>query len=169
VVSSLQVFWLTYYIISRSFWTGCLEQELQMVQLSATRCSCIVILWVSLVSFAAITLCVTSQWVFVVYFVIDSVQKLLDTPSYSHLLHVLHVLSVQSSWFNHPNNIWQNVHVMQLLILQWSPTSHHFLLLRSKKSTDNLQHRVWKTWWKYLRMRLSRLGYLHCQVDIPLV
>jgi uncharacterized protein HemY len=41
------------------------------------------------VSFAAITLCVASQRVFVVvvvvvvYFVIDSVRKLLDTPSYS--------------------------------------------------------------------------------------
>jgi hypothetical protein len=36
------------------------------------------------VSFAAITLCVASQRVFivVVYFVIDCVRKLLDTPSY---------------------------------------------------------------------------------------
>jgi hypothetical protein len=36
------------------------------------------------VNFAAITLCVDSQRVFivVVYFVIDSVRKLLDTPSY---------------------------------------------------------------------------------------
>jgi hypothetical protein len=35
------------------------------------------------VSFAAITLCVASQRVFiVVYFVIDSVRKLLDTPPY---------------------------------------------------------------------------------------
>jgi hypothetical protein len=38
------------------------------------------------VSFAAITVCVASQQVFiiiiVVYLVIDSVQKLLDTPSY---------------------------------------------------------------------------------------
>jgi hypothetical protein len=38
-------------------------------------------------SFAAITLCVASQRVFivlavVVYFVIDAVRKLLDTPSY---------------------------------------------------------------------------------------
>jgi len=34
--------------------------------------------------FAAITLCVASQLVFLVlvYFVIDSVRKLLDTPSY---------------------------------------------------------------------------------------
>jgi hypothetical protein len=69
--------------VSKSFRTGRLERELQMVQLSATRCGCIAILWVSLVSFAAITLCVASQRVFVVVvcFVIDSVRKLLDTPS----------------------------------------------------------------------------------------
>jgi hypothetical protein len=40
------------------------------------------------VSFAAITLCVASQRVFivvvVVYFVIDSVRKLLDTPLHVH-------------------------------------------------------------------------------------
>jgi hypothetical protein len=37
------------------------------------------------VRFAAITLCVASQRVFivVVYFVIDSVRKLLDTPLYT--------------------------------------------------------------------------------------
>jgi len=51
--------------VTKSFRTGSLERELQMVQLSATRCSCIAILWVSLVSFAAITLCVTSQRVFI--------------------------------------------------------------------------------------------------------
>jgi hypothetical protein len=52
-----------------------------MVQLSATRCSCIAILWVSIVSFAAITLCVASQRVFVVvYFVINSVWKLFIYP-----------------------------------------------------------------------------------------
>jgi hypothetical protein len=62
--------------VFKSFRTGRLERQLQMVQLSATRCSCIAILWVSLVSFA-------SQRVFivVVYFVIDSVRELLDTPS----------------------------------------------------------------------------------------
>jgi hypothetical protein len=39
------------------------------------------------VSFAVITLCVASQRVIivVVYFVIDSVRKLLDTPSYSSI------------------------------------------------------------------------------------
>jgi hypothetical protein len=71
--------------VSKSFRTGRLERKLQIVQLSATRCSCIAILCVSLVSFAAITLCVASERVFIVvslYFVIDSVRKLLDTPSY---------------------------------------------------------------------------------------
>jgi hypothetical protein len=41
-----------------------------MVQLSATRGSCIAILLVSLVSFAAITLCVASQRVFIVVLVV---------------------------------------------------------------------------------------------------
>jgi hypothetical protein len=50
----------------------------------ATRCSCIAILWVSVVSYTAITLCVASQRVFIVYFIIDSVRKLLDTPLYIH-------------------------------------------------------------------------------------
>jgi hypothetical protein len=66
--------------LSKNFRTGRLEREQQMEQLSATRCNCITILLVSLVSFAAITLCVASQRVFivvvvvvvvVVYFVID--------------------------------------------------------------------------------------------------
>jgi hypothetical protein len=53
----------------------------------ATMYSCIAILWVSLVSFAATNLCVASQRVFmfvavVVYFVMDTVRKLLDTASY---------------------------------------------------------------------------------------
>jgi hypothetical protein len=72
-----------YDSVSRSLRTGRLERELQIVQLSATRCSCIAILWVSLVSFAAV-LCVASQRVFIavrIYFVMDSVRKLLDTPS----------------------------------------------------------------------------------------
>jgi len=74
----------TYKGVSKSFRTGRLERELQMIQLSATRCSCIAILWVSLMSFAHITLCVASQRVFVVIddFGIDSVRTLLYTPSY---------------------------------------------------------------------------------------
>jgi hypothetical protein len=60
-----------------------------MVQLSATKCTFIAILWVSPVSFATITLCIASQQVFIVvsvYFVIDLVQKLLDTPLYNELV-----------------------------------------------------------------------------------
>jgi hypothetical protein len=69
--------------VSRSFRSGHLERELHIVKLSATRFSCIAILLVSLVSFVAITLCVASQRVFiVVFFVIDSVRKFLDTSSY---------------------------------------------------------------------------------------
>jgi hypothetical protein len=43
------------YGVPKSFRNGGLERELEMVQISAMRCSCIVILWVSLVGFAAIT------------------------------------------------------------------------------------------------------------------
>jgi hypothetical protein len=77
------VIWFPYEGVTESFRPGRLERELQMVQFSATRCSCIAILLASLVSFAAVTLCVASQRAFivVVYFVIDSVRKLLDTPS----------------------------------------------------------------------------------------
>jgi hypothetical protein len=71
--------------VSKSFRTGRLERELQVLELSATRCSCIDVLWASLVSFAAITLCVASQRVFiVVYFFTDSVRTLLNTPSYTN-------------------------------------------------------------------------------------
>jgi len=57
-----------------------------MLQLSATRRSSIAILRVSQVSFVAMTLRVASQGVFIfvsIYFLIDSVRKLLDTPSYT--------------------------------------------------------------------------------------
>jgi hypothetical protein len=47
--------------LSKSFRTGRLEREMRMVQLSATTRSSIASLWVSLVSFTAITLCVKSR------------------------------------------------------------------------------------------------------------
>jgi hypothetical protein len=78
--------WVLYYEgVSKCFRTGRLARELQMVQLSATTCSCIAISWISLVSCAAITLWRGQQWVIPkvsVHFVIESVRKLLDTPSY---------------------------------------------------------------------------------------
>jgi hypothetical protein len=89
--------------VSKSFWTGHLEWELQMVQLSATGCSFIAILWVSLVSFATITLCVASQWVILkvsIYFVIDSVQGLLDTLLYLSLKKSCHIFPMSDK---HPS------------------------------------------------------------------
>jgi hypothetical protein len=43
-VTNYVYFSLVYVGVTKSFRTGCLERELQMVQLSATRCSCIAIL-----------------------------------------------------------------------------------------------------------------------------
>jgi hypothetical protein len=69
LIHTLRARWIMYWKViimrygdvSKSFLTGRQERKLQMVQLSATRRSYIAILWVSLVSFAAITLCVASQ------------------------------------------------------------------------------------------------------------
>jgi hypothetical protein len=56
-----------------------------MIQHSATRCSCIAILWVSLVSVSAIKLCFGSQRVLIILVVVDyvrdSVRNHLDTLS----------------------------------------------------------------------------------------
>jgi hypothetical protein len=71
-INHIEKIFKIYKGVSKSFRTGRLERELQMVQLCATMCSCIAILWVSLVSSVAITVCVASQRVFVVddvYFV----------------------------------------------------------------------------------------------------
>jgi hypothetical protein len=38
------------------------------------------------VSFGAMALCIASQRVSIVYFVIDSVRKLFDTPSYEYTI-----------------------------------------------------------------------------------
>jgi len=46
-----------YESVSKSFRTGSLERELQMLQFFATRCSYIAILWVSLLGIAVIALC----------------------------------------------------------------------------------------------------------------
>jgi hypothetical protein len=85
MASSHRQQWIIYEGVSKSFRTGRLERELQMVQLCSIRWSCIAIFWVSLVSFVAITLYVASRRVIPkvsFYFIIDSVRKLLHTPSY---------------------------------------------------------------------------------------
>jgi hypothetical protein len=108
--------WLSlrrYEGVSKSFRTGRLGPELQMIQLSAIRCRCIAILWVSLVSFAAITLCVASQRVFVVVVVIS--------------------LSTQSgNFWIHPRIIWRvpcfevlNISIQRKHVCSYVPSEHH--------------------------------------------
>jgi hypothetical protein len=73
---------------------------MHMVQHCATRCSCIAILWVSLVSFAAITLCIGSRRVFIVvfYFVM--------TQSGNFWIHPL----IPNSW-HYPEFVWCSIEV----------------------------------------------------------
>jgi hypothetical protein len=54
------------------------------------------------------------------------------TPSYLAKLHLNIV------WLNYSDYIWQRVQVMKLLIMQSSPTSCHFIPLRSKYSPQHL-------------------------------
>jgi hypothetical protein len=111
-LNNLIIFGETYDGVSKSFRTGRLERELQMVQFSATRFSCIAILWVSLVNFAAITLCIASQRVFivVVYFVIDSVRKVLDAPSYTlQIFSLCSLLQYLATWFLHFSTLASSV------------------------------------------------------------
>jgi hypothetical protein len=73
--------------VSKSFRTGRLQRVLRMVQLSATTRSCIAIMWVSLISFAAIILYVAYQRVITkvsLNFVIDSVRKIVIHPRKPH-------------------------------------------------------------------------------------
>jgi hypothetical protein len=112
--------------VSKSFRTGHLGRELQMIQLSATRCSCIAILWVSLESFAAITHCVAFQRVFIVistYFVIDSVRKLWIQPR------TLSLLDACWYWPQRPSPGWRRGEVTSFFSLppSWSTWSllHH--------------------------------------------
>jgi len=110
--------------VSKSLRTGRLERELHIVQLSATAYSCIAILWVILVSFAAITVHVASQRVFIVvsvFFVIDLVRKLLVTPSYmvifplhstKHRLKSLFTVDVRWQFSVHRYPVqWQLTHI----------------------------------------------------------
>jgi hypothetical protein len=113
--------------VSKSFRTGPpVARTANGISLSATRYCCFAILWVSLVSLAAIILCVASQRVFivVVYFVIDSVRQLLDTPSYTTVpcdhTWELHASPVQSvSVLGYPDYVTPSRYYINVY-LQWS-------------------------------------------------
>jgi hypothetical protein len=62
------------------------EVKTAMVQLSATRYNCIAILWVSFVSFAAITLCVASQQVFLLLLLLLLSISLLSPETFGYTL-----------------------------------------------------------------------------------
>jgi hypothetical protein len=130
--------------VSKSFRTGRLERELKMVQISAIRCSWIAILWVSLVSFTAITLSVASQRVIAkvrVYFVIDSVRKLLDTPSYNAIImswcvnRNSHCCLIPASW----NNPRSTMHLGAI---------YEVNKVKVKLSLCLTKHYVMKTYWR---------------------
>jgi hypothetical protein len=83
---------INYEGVSKSFRTGRPVRELQMIQLSATTCSCIAILWVSLVRFTTTTLCVASLLLLSRYslclFLASDVSFLLMDP-FRHLVGLL--------------------------------------------------------------------------------
>jgi len=99
-----------------------------MVQLCATTCSCIAILWVSIVSFAPITLCVASQRVFIVVIVVFIS---LSTQSGNFWIHHTLVLyspirsgPVSGSWpqFTGTGMVvfqWRIVQRLVVFLLQW--------------------------------------------------
>jgi hypothetical protein len=130
--------------VSKSIWTGRLERKLEMIQLSTASCSCIDILWVSLVSYTAITLCVASQRVFIVvdHFIIDSVQKLLVTPSYNlPKICKVHQLAL----LGHPYTDWKSLyivcyeHIWAVVPVTGQPgTSHDSLPTASNHSSSLL-------------------------------
>jgi hypothetical protein len=73
-----------------------------MVRLSATRCSCTAILWVSLVSSATITLCVASQWVFIAVCILLSTQSgnFWTHPHTAYRVHHKNNITVQNTESN---------------------------------------------------------------------
>jgi hypothetical protein len=118
-----------YEDVSKSFQTGRLGRELQTVQLSATRCSCIAILWVTLVSFAAIALSVASQRVFIVvsvYFVMTQsgnfwIHSHMCLPlEYTYLLLFLQKLSCCTYVFMQTSYMQDTLHANHLQMFLFS-------------------------------------------------
>jgi hypothetical protein len=70
--------------MSKNFRTDHLKRELQMVHLSATRCSCFAILWVSLANSSVLTHCYFSSVYFCCccLFRYGHSPEVLDTPAY---------------------------------------------------------------------------------------
>jgi len=57
----------------------------------------------------------------------------------SHLFHACYMCCPSHPpWFDHPNNILWSVQLMNRLIMQSSPASHHYFPLRCKQSPQHL-------------------------------
>jgi len=70
-------------------------------------------------------------------------------------------------WLDHPNNMQWNVQVMKVLIMKYSPASHHFLCLRSKYSS---QHPVPEHSQIYVLPRLWEMKlYTHTKQQVKLI
>jgi hypothetical protein len=129
-----------------------------MIQLSATRCSCIAILWLSLVSFAAIALCVASQQVLLlsssssssislstesgnfwrqprislsIFCMKKSVKKLY--PEKRHVIYLMYQCFVQATVFEGTSNIWLTNWMEQSL--SWE--------LDSYSASEETPHLLW--------------------------
>jgi len=71
-----------------------------MVQLSASRCSCIAILWVNLVSFATITICIYSQWVLFISLLTQSGNFWIYPCIYIYNKEILPQICSCKCWYN---------------------------------------------------------------------
>jgi hypothetical protein len=109
--------------VSRSFRTGRLERELQIAKLPATRCSCIAILWVSLVSSATITLS-TSVYYCKCIFRYHSARKLLDTPSYNNIYDTVSSKAIEIKLLR----VWNKMYSLQT---QYGISGQYLGLLQS--------------------------------------
>jgi hypothetical protein len=81
-------------------------------------------------SFAALTLCVASQRVFIVVvcFVIDSVRKLLDTPSY--------VIVTRVNFVTYKSRSWGAVTLLSyhITVRRYNSEAHHVLSLHDREN-----------------------------------
>jgi hypothetical protein len=115
-----------------------------MVQLSVTRCSCIAILWDSLVSFAAITLCVASQRLFI--------RLSLETFGYTHVFCMMFISSL------HMNATFKFLHSP---LPDWSFTinlfRHYVTSTVEIASFNNLRKNYTKTIFCCFRMTYSEI------------
>jgi hypothetical protein len=77
---------------------------------------------------------------YVLIFLVVSFLMAFPPISYTHSSSspfMLHARSSHPTWLDHSNYSWRRVHVMKLLIMQFSPTSCHLMSLRSKYSPQH--------------------------------